>query len=148
MSTRTFTLWDDNAHDSAVTMTAKLGGYWNGFPVPVATAQDVVDYWAACRQADPNGEWYAAPFVDDDGNLRIPSYTDPDDRDEDYVYAPESHERVWSPDLKATVCGTCRANPDDVPDDVRHNLGDDLPAAWEDHTPTYYVDGLVWSLTD
>lgn len=74
--------------EGAPTMAAEHAGWWNGFAVPRVTAQTVIDYWAACRAHDPNGEWSVPPFVDDAGHLRIPSANDPGDREEDYVYRP------------------------------------------------------------
>lgn len=88
--------------EGAPTMAAELAGYWNGWAVPRATAQTVIDYWSACRANDPNGEWHAAPFIDGEGALRIPSANDWEDRSEDYVYVPNGDETfdidglVWS----------------------------------------------------
>lgn len=82
-----FSLFED---ENAPTMAAELAGWWNGFAVPRATAQTVIDYWNACRANDPNGEWHALPIVDARGHLRIPSQNDPEDRNEDYICVPNA----------------------------------------------------------
>lgn len=63
------------------------------------------------------------------------------------------HRAVWSHELKAYVCSTCRVNPADIPADVAAEHGNDLPAAWEDctgekvtarlHIENVYSDGIV-----
>lgn len=87
-----FTLFDGEHTPETITIEGEHVSDWNGMPVPRVTGQAVIDYWGACRQADPSGEWYAVPFVDETGALRIPSFNDPDDREEDYVYLPNGED--------------------------------------------------------
>lgn len=85
---RLYTLFEEV--EEAPTMAALDAGTWNGFSVPRATAQAVIDYWSVCQSVDKDGEW-ATPFVTAEGLLRIPSANDADNRSEDYVYSPVAY---------------------------------------------------------
>lgn len=65
---------------------------WNGFHVPVLTAPELIAYWRACAQADPNGVWAETmPYVDDRGVLVIPAHdANPGDLDAAFQYAPSA----------------------------------------------------------
>ena len=72
------------------------GTGWNGFHVPILTADELIGYWAACEANDHgNGEWWARPFADAEGMLRLPhTEADVDDRSEDTVWEPCGSRRV------------------------------------------------------
>lgn len=66
---------------------------WNGFHVPLMTAQAFNNYMQACQENDPNGEYWEHAFVEGD-TLRLPFWEAPEDREQDMVWPKVGHDTM------------------------------------------------------